>query len=61
MSWKKWFAWYPVKVGGELVWRRWIFRKWNPNGGALVLIDILDRGEMTGEWEYRVKRKEVMH
>ena len=25
--WKRWFAWYPVRVGDDIVWLEWIERK----------------------------------
>ena len=26
--WKKWFAWYPVKINGKRVWMKTVYRKY---------------------------------
>ena len=25
--WHKWFAWYPIRIGGRLVWMRYVWRE----------------------------------
>jgi hypothetical protein len=27
MPWKKWFAWYPVKIKGKRVWLQTVYRR----------------------------------
>lgn len=51
-QWHDWFAWWPVLVGGELVWWERVQRRWN-SGTNLVCIDPYDPGEYAGAWEYR--------
>lgn len=26
-SWRKWFAWYPVRIQGEMCWLEWVDRQ----------------------------------
>ena len=55
-QWSNYNPFLPVICEGHIVWREEIERKWNPEGGVLVIIDPYDSGEMSGEWEYRFKK-----
>ena len=47
-SWRKWFAWHPVKVKGERVWLRYVYRR-HPS----EWIEVLGARRPTSlEWEY---------
>jgi hypothetical protein len=43
-EWRKWFAWYPVDVGDEVVWLEWLERKTTLYGAC---------GEFVAFHEYR--------
>jgi hypothetical protein len=48
MNWQRWFAWYPVRVGGFAIDSRWYRREW----AWLCWVEWAE-GHLIGDWIYR--------